>query len=233
MSSHGGRRSRSYRRRSRSCDSSRSCHGRRRSRSPSAAHGSTRKRPLVNYDMSEDVSADDSDRDFDNDNLERTTSRAKKLKKINVEDPLSAFATKTKTRLGHIPASVFSKTKWNTIRGMDPETGKFLVKDRPKPDNWQKMAKSDRLINKWSGDPAFSDTRLDDGLSSVVPKVVSKEETDLVKTQRAIGAPGHMVLSASEGFSNLYQKMSEFVQRNIGPPRSDNPDFDGMAVGCV
>ena len=151
--SHGGRRSRSYRRRSRSRDSSssRSRHGRRRSRSPRAAHGSTRKRPLVNYDMSEDVSADDSDRDFDDDNLERTTSRAKKLKKINVEDPLSAFATKTKTRLGHIPASVFSKTKWNTIRGMDPETGKFLVKDRPKPDDWQKMAKSDSLINKWSG----------------------------------------------------------------------------------
>ena len=57
------------------------------------------------------------------------------------------------------------------------------------------MAKSDRLINKWSGDPAFADTRLDDGLSSVVPKVVSNEETDLIKTQRAIGAIGHMVLS--------------------------------------
>ena len=42
-----------------------------------------------------------------------------------------------------------------------------------KPDNWLKMAKSDRLINKWSGDPAFADTRLDDGLSSVIPKSVS------------------------------------------------------------
>ena len=78
-------------------------------------------------------------------------------------------------------------------------SGKLLVKDRPKSDDWQKMAKSDRL-NKWSGDPAFADTKLDDGLSSVVPKVVSKEETDLVKTQRAIGALGHMVLSANEGF---------------------------------
>ena len=35
-----------------------------------------------------------------------------------------------------------------------------------KPDDWLKMVKSDRFINKWSGDPAFADTRLDDGLSS-------------------------------------------------------------------
>ena len=47
------------------------------------------------------------------------------------------------------------------------------------------MTKLDRLINKWSGGPAFGDARLDDGLSSVV---VSKEETDLMTTQRAIGA---------------------------------------------
>ena len=53
-----------------------------------------------------------------------------------------------------------------------------------------KMAKSDRLINKWSGDSAFADTRLDDGLSSVIPKATSKEGTDLVKTQRAIGSHG-------------------------------------------
>ena len=87
------------------------------------------------------------------------------------------------------------------------------------------MAKSDRLINKWSGDPAFADTRLDDGLSSVVPKNVSKEETDLMKTQRAIGAIGHMVLSASEGFSKLYAKMSEFVLHNIGKPSVLNPEY--------
>ena len=88
-----------------------------------------------------------------------------------------------------------------------------------------KMAKSDRLINKWSGDLAFADTRLDDGLSSVIPMATSKEETDLVKTQRAIGALGHMVLSASEGYSKLYDKMSEFVLRNIGPAATPNPDF--------
>ena len=88
------------------------------------------------------------------------------------------------------------------------------------------MAKSDRLINKWSGDSAFADTRLDDGLSSVIPKATSKEGTDLVKTQRAIGALGHMVLSASEGYSKLYDKMSDFVLRNIGPAATPNPEFD-------
>ena len=49
-----------------------------------------------------------------------------------------------------------------------------------------KMAKSDRLINKWSGDPAFADTRLDDGLSSVIPMATSKEETDLVKLRELL-----------------------------------------------
>ena len=205
-------------------DRSRSRHNRSRSRHE--------KRKRMEKIVPRDVSDDDSDREVDRDDFDddlRTTSRAKQLKRIDVEDPLSAFATKTKTRLGHIPASDFAKSNWNTIRGMDPETGKFLVKDRPKPDDWQKMAKSDRLINKWSGDLMFGDTRLDDGLSSVVPKVVSKEETDLMKTQRAIGALGHMVLSASEGFSKLYKKMSEYVLKNIGGPATPNPEFDETA----
>ena len=174
----------------------------------------------------EDFSDDESIREDDEDDHEYGASRSKRLKRIDVTNPLSAFATKTKTRLGHIPASEFAKSNWNTIRGMDPVSGKFLVQDRPKPDDWLKMAKSDRLINKWSGDPAFADTRLDDGLSSVVPKVVSKEETDLIKTQRAIGAIGHMVLSASEGFSKLYSRMNDFVLRNIGSPSTPNPVYD-------
>ena len=219
------RRSRSHRRRyspsqSRSRERSRRHH---RSRSPRKAFPSMVSKREVPDDFSEDESGREDDDDVD---TERYTSRAKKLKRIDVGNPLSAFATKTKTRLGHIPASEFAKSNWNTIRGMDPVSGKFLVQDRPKPDDWLKMAKSDRLINKWAGDPAFADTRLDDGLSSVVPKVVSKEETDLIKTQRAIGAIGHMVLSASEGFSKLYAKMGEFVTRNIGSPSVPNPEYN-------
>ena len=87
------------------------------------------------------------------------------------------------------------------------------------------MAKSDRIIKKWSGDPAFGDTRLDDGLASVVPKSVSKDETQLLNNQRAMRALGHMVLSATEGFSKLYKKMEEFVNTIIGPPLDVNPDY--------
>ena len=232
-SSSGRSRSRSARRRrSRSRVSSSRRHGHHRSRSSHRSRSrqrSSKKKPLVTYEYSDDAS-DESVRDRDDDDFGKEASRAKKLKKIDVDDPLSAFSTKTKTRLGHIAASEFCKTKWNIIRGMDPVSGKFLVKDRPKSDDWQKMAKSDRLINKWSGDPAFADTKLDDGLSSVVPKVVSKEETDLVKTQRAIGALGHMVLSANEGFKSHYEKLAVFVNRNIGSPKILNPDFDDTVV---
>ena len=231
-SSSGRSRSRSARRRrSRSRVSSSRRHGHHRSRSSHRSrsrHRSSKKKPLVTYEYSD--ASDESVHDRDDDDFDKEASRAKKLKKIDVDDPLSAFSTKTKTRLGHIAASEFCKTKWNIIRGMDPVSGKFLVKDRPKSDDWQKMAKSDRLINKWSGDPAFADTKLDDGLSSVVPKVVSKEETDLVKTQRAIGALGHMVLSANEGFKSHYEKLAEFVNRNIGSPKILNPDYDVTVV---
>lgn len=222
------RRSRSHRRSSRSRYSRRGGSSSSQSRSGSRVykHRSSKFPPAQDHVVANDYSDDESNREEDEDDIDRGTSRSKKLKRIDVTDPLSAFATKTKTRLGHIPASDFCKSNWNTIRGMDPVSGKFLVQDRPKPDDWLKMAKSDRLINKWSGDPAFADTRLDDGLSSVVPKVVAKEETDLIKTQKAIGAIGHMVLSASEGFFKLYSKMGEFVQRNIGPPSTLNPAYD-------
>ena len=221
-------RSRSYRRKSSSSQSrSRERSYRHRFRSPIRVHPPEFSKHEVVVDLSEDESGHEED-------VDRYTSRAKKLERIDVENPLSAFATKAKTRLGHIPASDFAKSNWNTIRGMDPVSGKFLVKDRPKPDDWLKMAKSDRLINKWSGDPAFADTRLDDGLSSVVPKNVSKDETDIMKTQRGIGAIGHMVLSARKGFSKLYAKMGEFVLRKIGNPSVPNPEYhEESDVGTV
>ena len=79
-------------------------------------------------EVPDDFSEDESGREDDDDvDTERYTSRAKKLKRIDVGNPLSAFATKTKTRLGHIPASEFAKSNWNTIRGMDLVSGKFLV----------------------------------------------------------------------------------------------------------
>ena len=166
------------------------------------------------------------DEDSDSDRDDIGISRSKRLKKIDVNNPLSAFQVKTKTKIAHIQASSFCKQTWNEIRGMDGVTGKFLTEDRPNPDDWQKMAKSDKIVKKWSGDPAFADTRLDDGLASVVPKNVSKEESQLLNTQKAMGALGHMVLSATEGYNSLYKKTSEFILSIIGELNETNPDYD-------
>ena len=214
--------SRGSRRRSRSHKRSRS-----HNRSPTSYRSTSRSRYLQK--RSRPIEEDKSDNEDDTDGSDHDGfdygSRSKRLKRIDVSNPLSAFEVKTKTKLSHIQASVFCKEKWNLIRGMDVKSGKFLTEDRPGPDDWMKMAKSDRIIKKWSGDPAFSDTRLDDGLASVVPKSVSKDETQLLNTQRAMGALGHMVLSATEGFSSLYKKTEEFVNKIIGPPLDVNPEY--------
>ena len=198
--------SRGSRRRSRSHKRSRS-----HNRSPTSYRSTSRSRYLQK--RSRPIEEDKSDNEDDTDGSDHDGfdygSRSKRLKRIDVSNPLSAFEVKTKTKLSHIQASVFCKEKWNLIRGMDVKSGKFLTEDRPGPDDWMKMAKSDRIIKKWSGDPAFSDTRLDDGLASVVPKSVSKDETQLLNTQRAMGALGHMVLSATDGFSSLYKKTED------------------------
>ena len=112
------------------------------------------------------------DRDGRDDHDDRSLT-AKRLKRVNVEDPLSAFPSKTKTKSGHIPASEFTKSQWNSFRRMDPVSGKFLVKNMPGHDDWIKMAKSGRLITKWSGDPAFADTRLVVGHLSVIAKAMT------------------------------------------------------------
>ena len=55
-----------------------------------------------------------------------------------------------------------------------------------------------------------------------------------MKTQRGIGAIGHMVLSARKGFSKLYAKMGEFVLRKIGNPSVPNPEYhEESDVGTV
>ena len=128
---------------SRSRSRSRQGHGRstyRHDRSRSRRHrsGSShekkhhRDRPCKDVQFGGE-SASGSDRDARDDSDDRS-SRAKRLRRVDVDDSLSAFAPKTKTKLGHIPASEFARFQWNSIRGMDPVSGKFLVKDRPKHD---------------------------------------------------------------------------------------------------
>ena len=89
-SSSGRSRSRSARRRRSRRHRSKSSH---RSRSH---HRSPKKKPLNTYEYSDDASDDEFDKE---------ASRAKNLKKIDVDNPLSAFSTKTKTRLSNIAAS--------------------------------------------------------------------------------------------------------------------------------
>ena len=202
----------SYTRRSRKSRSS-------RSRSPRLKEYVLKVRRLDK--QNEEIKVNDEESDSDRDDL-GDISRSRRLMKVDVNNPLSAFEVKTKTKLAHIQASSFCKQTWNEIRGMDGKTGKFLTEDRPNPDDWQKMAKSDKIVKKWSGDPAFADTRLDDGLASVVPKNVSKEESQLLNTQKAMGALGHMVLSATEGYNNLYKRTSDFVEKLIGEPNEPN-----------
>jgi hypothetical protein len=149
------RRSRSHSRGSRR----RSRSHRRRSRSPSRSrHHQKRSHPIEDDDknvLEEDSDGSDHDRD-------EYGSRSKRLKMIDVSNPFSAFEVKTKTKLSHIQASDFCKEKWNTIRGMDIKSSSS-----------SKMTGLDLMIGrKWpsrtglsrSGDPAFSDTRLDSGV---------------------------------------------------------------------
>ena len=117
------------------------------------------------------------------------------------------------------------KEKWFALRGMD-ESGKFLYEDESKTDAWKFVAKSDRLVKKYAGE-IFGDTRLDDGLHSLVDKSESQEEKDLVKLQRAFGSVGHLALKAMEGYADIYKKLEQFVNVGIGPPRDQNPDYTG------
>ena len=58
--------------------------------------------------------------------------------------------------------------------------GKFIQEDETKTDTWKYVAKSDRLIKKYTGD-AFADTRLDDGLHAKVDKDATTEEKEWAK----------------------------------------------------
>jgi hypothetical protein len=91
---------------------------------------------------------------------------------------------------------------------------------------WKHVAKSDRLIKKYAGD-VFSETRLGDGLHSIVDKNETPEEKDLARQQKTFGVVAHRTLQGMEGYANLYKKMADFVVAGIGPPKTINPDWTG------
>ena len=101
--------------------------------------------------------------------------------------------------------------------------GKFITEDDAKTDLLKHVAKSDRLIKKYAGD-VFADTRLDDGLHSIVDKEVTTEEKEWARQQKTVGAMAHLTLQAMEGYSVLYKKLTDLFNAGIGQPNTANPE---------
>ena len=237
--SHERSRSRSLRRRSRSRTRSRSSrsrrdrdssHTRRRDSSHSRPHSessryrsqrdsqsrmdrSSRKYreqpPPVTEEYKSDASSESSEDESKKDEP-ATESREKKMKKVDTANPFSTFDRQTSNRKRYFVPSGFVKGKWLHIRDMDAE-GKYMSENN-KPDLWKNVAKSDKLVRKYSGD-VFADTKLDDGLYSLVDKKETNEEKDLVKSQRVHGSIGHLSLKALEGYAEVYKKIDSFGVR--------------------
>ena len=154
-----------------------------------------------------------------------TLFRDKKIRKVDVSNPLSTFRKQTRQRKRHFIPSKFIKDEWLGLRGMD-EKGKFIQEEDGKTDTWKNVAKPDRLVRKYAGD-AFADTRLDDGLHAIVEKDSTTEEKKLAKQQKTVRAIAHLTLQAMESYSVLYNKISDMVRRSIGQPDTINPEWTG------
>ena len=179
---------------------------------------------VENSDASSDSSEDEDKMATDAD-----LSRKKRIKKVDISNPFSTFEKQTRNRKYHYAPTQFMREKWMHMRGMD-DSGKFIYEDESKTDAWKFVAKSDKLVRRYSGE-SFGDTKLDDGLHSIVDKSESQEEKDLVKLQRAFGSIGHLALKAMEGYATLYQKLETFVDVGIGPPKGQNPEYRGAEDG--
>ena len=86
-----------------------------------------------------------SDLSRDEDKLEGTEkgrSREKKIRKVDIDNPLSTFEKQTRHRKQHFTPSTFIKEKWLDLRGMNGD-GKFIMEDDAKTDTWKHVAKTD------------------------------------------------------------------------------------------
>ena len=156
---------------------------------------------------------------------ERSRSRNKKIRKVDVSNPLSTFRKQVRQRKRYLMPSKFVKDEWLGLRGMD-DKGKFIQEEDSRADAWKNVAKSDRLVRRYAGD-AFADTRLDDGLHAIVAKDSTSEEKKMAKQQKTMGAIAHLTLQAMESYSNLYKKVDDMVMWSIGQPNADNPEWTG------
>ena len=90
-----------------------------------------------------------SDSSGDEDKLEGTEkglSREKKIKKVDIANPLSTFEKQNRQRKQHFTTSAFVKEKWLYLRDMNGD-GKFVTDDA-RTVMWRHVAKSDRLLKK-------------------------------------------------------------------------------------
>ena len=123
-------------------------------------------------------------------------SRAKKLKKVDPRNPLSTYERQTHRRKNFLEPSSFVKKEWFKLRGLDQD-GKFVTEDDTKQDAWKTHILADKLVKKF-GEEVFSDTKVDDGLHSIVESKESNEEKELAKLQKLQGSTAHLALYALE-----------------------------------
>ena len=150
----------------------------RRVRSRSRDHGTTHH-PHSSQSVPAPIAArqdveESSDSSGDEDKLEGTEkglSREKKIKEVDIANPLSTFEKQNRQRKQHFTTSAFVKEKWLYLRDRNGD-GKFVTEDDARTDMWKHVAKSDRLLKKYAGD-VFTDIQLDEGLHFIVDKDVT------------------------------------------------------------
>ena len=183
-------------------------------------YGSFNTKMLTNNDgYTSDSSEDGKDRD----QRDPEAHRMKKLKKVDTSNPFSTFERQTRNKKKYTIPSSFARENWLKMRGMD-DSGKFLTEQDARPDAWKDVSKSDRLVRRFSGE-VFADSKLDDGLHSIVNKHDVPEDKDLVRSQKTFGSIGHLCLTALESFGRIYKTLGEFVSSNLGPPETVNPEW--------
>ena len=94
---------------------------------------------------SSDTSDDDGPEDDRHEGLDRVRSRSKKIRRVDVSNPLSTFRKQVRQRKQYLLPSKFVKEEWMGLRGMDTD-GKFIQQEDNKADEWKSVAKSDRLV---------------------------------------------------------------------------------------
>ena len=107
-------------------------------------HNSNAYVPVRLTRHAEDESSDTSDDDDDDrhEGLDRNKSRSKKIRKVDVSNPLSTFRKQVRQRKRYQIPSKFAKEEWLGLRRMDAD-GKFIQQEDNKANEWKNVAKSD------------------------------------------------------------------------------------------